>query len=99
MAYQPYQAKALLLPADGSNIRPVEHNSKEGNDEGVVDSDLAEFYDPIPDLKPWLQSVYPDILRRNYHDPTARAFIKQDRSAARRQLSVINRSSSSITVV
>ena len=41
---------ALLLPADGSDITNFQYSIKDKGDEDVVDSGMAEFYDPIPDL-------------------------------------------------
>jgi hypothetical protein len=58
MSTQINKTKALLLPADGSEIRFVSCNIIEKRDEDVVDSGLAEFFDPIPDLKPWLIRAY-----------------------------------------
>jgi hypothetical protein len=94
MTSEPNNAKALLLPADGSEIRLLSYDIKERNDEDVVDSGMAEFYDPIPDLKPWFMDTYQeramatfyiDTARREYCDPIARAFIQSEDPEAARQ--------------
>ena len=41
---------ALLLPADGFYITNFHYSIKDKEDEDFVDSGMAEFYDPIPDL-------------------------------------------------
>ena len=91
----PDKAKALLLPADGSMVRLVTYQIKyRSNDDDFVDSRLAEFFDPVPDLKPWLGDAYReralatffvDTQRRSYHDPVTRAFIKSDEVAVHGQ--------------
>ena len=57
----------------------------------MVDSGLAEFYDPISDLKSWLQSAYQqraiaifhvDKRKRHHHDPITRPFIQSEDAAA-----------------
>ena len=48
MADRSDRALALLLPADGSEIKLVCYEIKERDDEDMVDNGLAEFYDPIP---------------------------------------------------
>jgi hypothetical protein len=95
MSNQLDKAKALLLPADGSEIRLVSYNIiVEKSDEDVVDNGMAEFFDPIPDLKPWLVREYKqramtifcvDSRRRQHHDPVAKSFIESKDTAAHGQ--------------
>ena len=89
-----YTAKALLLPADGSHVQIVSFNIKEKDDDDMVDSGMAEYFDPIPELKAWfgdgyqqraMAVLYIDATERDYYDPIARAFIKSDESATRGQ--------------
>lgn len=54
----PCTAKALLLPADGSAIKIVTYRIEERDDEDMADSGMAEFFDPIPDLKAWYGNGY-----------------------------------------
>jgi hypothetical protein len=92
MASQPREAQALLLPADGSEVRLVSYNIiKERDDNDMVDNGLADFYDPIPDLKTWLKGAYQqramaafyvDMKRSDHIDPIARAFIQSEDPAA-----------------
>ncbi|CZR69587.1 uncharacterized protein PAC_19487 [Phialocephala subalpina] len=91
MTSQPSKAKALLLPADGSGVRLVSYNIKERDDNDMVDNGLAEFYDPIPDLKTWLDGGYQqraiasfhvDIKENNNTDPIARAYFPSQDLAA-----------------
>lgn len=81
---------ALLLPYDGSSIKIVSCDIKERADEDVNDW-AAEFYDRIPDLRPWLGNAfqhrrmadfYVDSKERNDHDHVNRAFIKFDNSSS-----------------
>jgi hypothetical protein len=52
-------AKALLLPADGSEVKLIRYNIIEERDHNdMVDSGLAEFYNPLPVLKTWLNGTY-----------------------------------------
>lgn len=47
---QSIKAKALLLPANGSEIKLVSYAIIErGDEDGNI---KADFYDPIPDLRP-----------------------------------------------
>ncbi|KAH6662690.1 hypothetical protein B0J14DRAFT_610245 [Halenospora varia] len=91
MTSEPQTAKALLLPADGTSIRIVDFDIKEKDDEDVVDSGMADFYDPIPDLKSWFSDAYQDRAMTAFHvdmrtrkicDPIGRAFIKSEEPAA-----------------
>lgn len=91
MTSEPQTAKALLLPADGSKIRIVDYDIKERDEGDVVDSGMADFYDPIPNLKPWFRDAYQeramacfhvDTKTRRYCDPINRAFIKSEDSVA-----------------
>lgn len=36
----------------------MDYNIKGKDDEDVVDSGIADFYDPIPDLKSWFSDAY-----------------------------------------
>ena len=69
-------------------------NIKERDDDDLVDSGMAEYFDPIPELKACLgdgyqqramAAFYIDAAERDYYDSIARAFIKSDESAARGQ--------------
>ena len=42
MTSQPKKAKALLLPADGSEVRLVSYSIKERDNNDIVDSGLVE---------------------------------------------------------
>ena len=90
----PRTAKALLLSANGSDVRIVNFNVKEKDDGDIVDSGMAEFFDPIPELKAWfgdeyqrraMAIFYVDTAKRDYYDPVARSFIKSDEPAAHGQ--------------
>lgn len=94
MTSESQTARALLLPADGSKIRTVNYNIKEKDDEDVVDSGMADFYDPIPDLRSWFEEAYQDRAMTAFHvdersskncDPIGRAFIKSEEPTARGQ--------------
>jgi hypothetical protein len=85
---------ALLLPADGSPIKVVNCSIKERDDEDMVDSGMAEFFDPIPNLKPWFGDEYQHramaafhvaTKESNYADPIARAFVRFDNIAVHGQ--------------
>ena len=74
----PCTAKALLLPADGSDVRIVCFIIKEKDDGDIVDSGMADFFDPIPALKAWfgdehqqraMAAFYVDAAIRDYYDP------------------------------
>lgn len=87
-------ANALILPADGSDIRIVTYEIEDRDDEDMVDSGMAEFFDPIPKLKAWfgdghqqraMAAFYVDTTERDYHDPIARSLIKSDEPAAHGQ--------------
>lgn len=56
---------------------------EERDDNDMVDSESAEFYDPIPDLRTWLNggyqqramaAFYVDMKRGDDMDPIARSF-------------------------
>ncbi|TAQ84306.1 hypothetical protein B7494_g7367 [Chlorociboria aeruginascens] len=91
MTSESHTVRALLLPADGSKIRIVNYNIKEKDDQDVVDSGMADFYDPIPDLKSWFGNAYQDramtafhvdVKRRKNCDPIGRAFITSEEPTA-----------------
>ena len=73
---QSSKAKALLLLADGSEIKLVSYSVKERGDEDGNEDRRADFYDRIPDLRPWLgdafqqramATFYVDALKKNIH--------------------------------
>jgi hypothetical protein len=88
----PKDAKALLLPADGSEVKLIRYDIiRERDDNDMVDSGLAEFYNPIPDLKTWLNGAYQqramavfyvDVKKRDDIDPVARSFLQSEDPAA-----------------
>lgn len=91
MTSEPRTAKALLLPADGSKISIIAYDIKEKDEEDVVTSGMADFYDPIPDLQSWFGDAYQeramtafhiDRRRRNNCDPIGRAFINSEEHTA-----------------
>lgn len=91
MASEPQKAKALLLPADGTDIRFVDFDTKEKDDEDFVESGMADFYDPIPDLKSWFRDAYQDRAMTAFHvdtrrrkscDPIGRALINSEEPTA-----------------
>jgi hypothetical protein len=89
MGDQPIKAKALLLPADGSAIKLVKYSTMERGD---GDGNLkADFYDPVPNLRPWLgdafqersmATFYIDVAEQRNCDPVTRAFIKSNDPAS-----------------
>ena len=76
---------ALLLPADGTEIRLVSYDiAYREADDLCVD---ADFYDPIPYLRPWLGDAFNERLMLTFHvyhrsrgkqDPITRTFIQSD---------------------
>lgn len=86
----PCTVQALLLPADGSPIRIVNCSIRETVDGDRVDSGMAEFYDPIPDIKPWfgneyqqraMAAFYVDTKEDSNADLIARAFVRSENPA------------------
>jgi hypothetical protein len=83
------KAKALLLPANGSEVKLVGYNVMEReNGDGNAN---ADFYDPIPDLRPWLSDAfqervmvtfYIDVKEQYNYDTVTRTFIKADDSTS-----------------
>lgn len=91
---EPRTVQALLLPADGSPIRIVSCSIRERDDGDMVDNCMAEFYDPIPDLKSWFGNEYQQRAMALFHvdtkengtvDSTARAFVRSENSAVHGQ--------------
>jgi hypothetical protein len=89
MGDQSIKAKALLLPADGSEIKLVNYSTMErGDGDG---NSKADFYDPVPNLRPWLgdtfqersmATFYIDVEEQRNCDPVTRTFIKSDDPAS-----------------
>ncbi len=80
---------ALLLPADRSEVKLVSYDcmDREDGDRNMN----AEFYDPIPDLRPWLgncfherrmATFYVDTKEQCLRDPVTSAFIKSEDSTS-----------------
>ena len=67
---------------------------KDRDDGDIVDSGMAEHFDPIPEFKSWFGSgnpqramavCYVDTAKRDFYGPVARSFITSDESAAHGQ--------------
>lgn len=80
---------ALLLPADGSEVKLVDYNlmNREDGDRNIN----ADFYNPVPDLRPWLgdsfnerrmATFYVDVKAQQHRDPVNSAFIKSEDSTS-----------------
>ena len=81
--------QALLLPAAGAGVGLVSYKLIE-RDYGDQNMN-AEFYDPVPDLRPWMghsfkerlmEPFYVDAQAQNHCDPVNRAFIRSDDSTS-----------------
>lgn len=57
------KSKALLLPADGSQARLVCYGLKQRSDEDTA----TDFYEDIPDLRPWLGDAFPERDFTNFY--------------------------------
>lgn len=79
------KAVALLLPADGSEISLVNYDIVYREDDDLYAE--GDFYDPIPDLRPWLGNAFKERFMLTFHvdrqargnrDPITRTFIQSD---------------------
>ncbi|KFY69204.1 hypothetical protein V496_00435 [Pseudogymnoascus sp. VKM F-4515 (FW-2607)] len=57
------QRNALIFPADGTTVRLVSYSIKQkSKGDGSVD-----FYDYLPDLRPWLETAFPERDFAKFH--------------------------------